>query len=107
MRLHLLPVLLSQLMVVIRHNKRKLELIFFFLVINYDILYIERLGVNMNYLDIINKYTWEYFKVLEPDFPTWLIPYINTPVMLKQQYISTMCGKNYTKLFNIDYYYYY
>ena len=25
--------------------------------------------------------------------------------MLKQQYISTMCGKNYTKLFNIDYYY--
>lgn len=97
MRLHLLPVLLSQLMVVIRHNKRKLELIFFFLVINYDILYIERLGVNMNYLDNINKYTWEYFKVLEPDFPTWLIPYINTPVMLKQQYISTMCGKNYTK----------
>ena len=105
MRLHLLPVLLSQLMVVIRHNKRKLELIFFFLVINYDILYIERLGVNMNYLDNINKYTWEYFKVLEPDFTTWLIPYINTPVMLKQQYISTMCGKNYTKLFNIDYYY--
>lgn len=84
MRLHLLPVLLSQLMVVIRHNKRKLELIFFFLAINYDILYIERLGVNMNYLDNINKYTWEYFKVLEPDFPTWLIPYIITPVMLKQ-----------------------
>ena len=51
----------------------------------------------MNYLDNINKYTWEYFKVLEPDFPTWLIPYINTPGMLKQQYISTMCGKNYTK----------
>ena len=59
----------------------------------------------ITYLDNINKYTWEYFKVLEPDFPTWLIPYINTPVMLKQQYISTMCGKNYTKLFNIDYYY--
>lgn len=92
-------------MVVIQFNKGKLELIFFFLVINYDILYIERLGVNMNYLDNINKYTWEYFKVLEPDFPTWLIPYINTPGMLKQQYISTMCGKNYTKLFNIDYYY--
>lgn len=59
----------------------------------------------MNYLDNINKDTLEYFKVLEPDFPTWLIPYINTPVMLKQQYISTVCGKNYTKLFNIDYYY--
>ena len=64
-------------MVVIQFNKGKLELIFFFLVINYDILYIERLGVNMNYLDNINKDTWEYFKVLEPDFPTWLIPYIN------------------------------
>ena len=46
----------------------------------------------MNYLDNINKDTLEYFKVLEPDFPTWLIPYINTPAMLKQQYISTMCG---------------
>ena len=59
----------------------------------------------MNYLDNINKDTLEYFKVLEPDFPTWLIPYINTPAMLKQQYISTVCGKNYTKLFNVDYYY--
>ena len=39
-----------------------------------------------------------YFYILEPNFPNWLHKYINTPVMLHQQYISTTCGLIYTKL---------
>ena len=39
-----------------------------------------------------------YFHILEPNFPNWLHKYINTPVMLHQQYISTTCGLIYTKL---------
>ena len=27
----------------------------------------------MNYLDKLNKRTEEYFKILEPNFPEWLI----------------------------------
>ena len=32
----------------------------------------------MNYLDKLNIKTKEYFEILEPDFPEWLIEYINT-----------------------------
>ena len=53
----------------------------------------------MNYLDKLNKRTEEYFKILEPNFPEWLIDYINTEEMLKQQYISITCGTIYSDLF--------
>lgn len=60
---------------------------------------------NMNYLDSINKKTLEYFKILEPDFPLWLIDYINTPELLKQQYISVTCGTIYSSLFESSYFF--
>ena len=41
----------------------------------------------------------EYFKILSPEFPTWLYDYINTKEMLHQQYISQTCGTIYS---NID-----
>ena len=36
----------------------------------------------MNYLDKVNKRTIEYFEILEPNFPEWLLDYINTPELL-------------------------
>lgn len=59
----------------------------------------------MNYLDTVNKTTLDYFKILEPDFPEWLLDYINTPEMLKQQYISITCGTIYSDLFESDYFF--
>ena len=59
----------------------------------------------MNYLEKINKRTKEYFKILEPDFPEWLIEYINTDEMLKQQYISITCGTIYSDLFESSYFF--
>ena len=59
----------------------------------------------MNYLDKLNKRTEEYFKMLEPNFPEWLIEYINTEEMLKQQYISITCGTIYSDLFESSYFF--
>ena len=53
----------------------------------------------MNYLDEADKRTIEYFKVLEPNFPEWLVEYINTEELLKQRYISITCGTIYSDLF--------
>lgn len=59
----------------------------------------------MNYLDNVKESTKEYFKMLEPDFPEWLVDYINTESMLKQQYISITCGTIYSDLFDSDYFF--
>lgn len=59
----------------------------------------------MNYLDKVNKETKEYFKILEPNFPDWLVAYINTKEMLKQQYISITCGTIYSNLFESSYFF--
>lgn len=60
----------------------------------------------MNYLDKVNEKTLEYFKILEPNFPDWLLDYINTKEMLKQQYISITCGTIYTDLFDSSYFFF-
>ena len=59
----------------------------------------------MNYLDKINPKTKEYFKILEPNFPEWLVKYINTKELLNQQYISMTCGTIYTSLFDTSYFF--
>jgi len=59
----------------------------------------------MNYLDKANKKTIDYFNILEPNFPEWLIEYINTEEMLKQQYISITCGTIYSDLFESNYFF--
>ncbi|MCR4581201.1 MAG: hypothetical protein K5666_01665 [Bacilli bacterium] len=56
----------------------------------------------MNYIDTRNDLIKEYFKVLSNDFPDWLNEYIETPAMLKQQYVSVTCGKVYSKLFDYN-----
>ena len=42
----------------------------------------------------------EYFKILSPEFPGFLLEYIHTTEMQKQGTISTSCGTIYSKLFN-------
>ncbi len=59
----------------------------------------------MKYLDTLSKEIKEYFAILEPDFPQWLIEYINTEELLKQQYISITCGTIYSNLFKSSYFY--
>lgn len=58
-----------------------------------------------NYLDTLNNETKEYFKILSPEFPTWLLEYIDTPEMERISKISMSCGTDYSKCFNIKYWY--
>ena len=58
-----------------------------------------------NYLENLNDKIKNYFNVLEPEFPEWLNEYINTPELLKQQYISVTCGTIYSNLFESDFFY--
>ena len=58
-----------------------------------------------NYLDGLNDEVREYFNVLSPVFPDWLLEYINTPEMERIGKISMSCGTDYSKCFNIRYWY--
>ena len=44
----------------------------------------------MNYLDCIDKNKLDYFNMLEPNFPEWLVDYINTKELLEKakEYLS-------------------
>ena len=57
--------------------------------------------MNNTYLDTLNPEIVEYFKILSPNFPTWLLDYINTPEMQRIGGISIFCGTDYTKLLRI------
>lgn len=35
----------------------------------------------MNYLETLNPELRKYFKILSPEFPKWLLKYIETPEM--------------------------
>lgn len=59
----------------------------------------------MAYLDKINPIIKEYYGVLSEDFPEFLIDYIETPRMQKQDGISCSCGKYYSKLYDIELWY--
>ena len=54
----------------------------------------------VDYLQSLTEETREYFKILCPCFPDWLLEYINTPEMLRLKNISQACGTDYTKLYN-------
>lgn len=59
----------------------------------------------MKYIDSVDKRVLDYFNVLEPSFPEWLNDYIETKELLKQRYISVTCGKIYSNLFEIDFFF--
>lgn len=52
------------------------------------------------YLENLDAETKKYFEILSPQFPNWLIEYINIPEMQRLKKISQACGTDYTKLYN-------
>lgn len=59
----------------------------------------------MNYYENLNQEVKEYFKILCPEFPKWLLEYIETPEMKRIGTISMSCGTDYSKCFNVRYWY--
>lgn len=57
------------------------------------------------YLENLNEEVREYFKILSPEFPKWLLEYIETPEMQRIGGIALGCGTDYTKVFNTRYWY--
>ena len=57
------------------------------------------------YLNSLNTEIKEYFKILSNDYPEWLEEYIATKEMQRLGKISMNCGCNYSKCFNIRYWY--
>lgn len=58
-----------------------------------------------NYLQKLNPTLKQYFSILSEDFPEFLLEYINTPAMQKQDRISISCGTYYSKMFDIEFWY--
>ena len=58
-----------------------------------------------NCLQNLNPTLREYFSILSEDFPEFLVEYINTPAMQKQNKISISCGTYYSKMFDIEFWY--
>lgn len=57
------------------------------------------------YLEKLNEEEKQYFKILSPEFPKWLLEYIETPEMQRINGTSMSCGTDYSKLFNNRYWY--
>ncbi len=57
------------------------------------------------YFKQLNPEIKEYFKILSNEFPEWLEEYINTPEMQRISKISISCGTDYSKCFNVRYWY--
>ena len=57
------------------------------------------------YLENLNEEVREYFSILSPTFPEWLLEYIDTPEMKRIGKISISCGTDYSKCFNVRYWY--
>jgi len=57
------------------------------------------------YLETINPLINNYYDILSEDFPEFLLEYIETPRMQKQDRISCSCGTYYSKMYNIDLWY--
>ena len=57
------------------------------------------------YYDSLNDEVKEYFSILSPEFPEWLLEYIDTPEMKRIGKISMSCGTDYSKCFNVRYWY--
>lgn len=57
------------------------------------------------YYDSLNDEIKKYFSILSPEFPKWLLEYIDTPEMQRISKISMSCGTDYSKCFNVRYWY--
>lgn len=61
--------------------------------------------MEMSYYDSLHDEVKEYFSILSPEFPQWLLEYIDTPEMQRIKGISMSCGTDYSKCFNVRYWY--
>ena len=52
------------------------------------------------YIEKLPKLLQDYFKILSPEFPEFLLEYIHTPEMQKQAKISVTSGTIYSKMFD-------
>lgn len=52
------------------------------------------------YYDNLDNLRKEYFKVLSPVFPEWLLDYIDTPEIQRLSGISMLCGTDYSKIYD-------
>lgn len=57
------------------------------------------------YFDNLDNEVREYFNILSSEFPEWLLEYIDTPEMERIGKISMSCGTDYSKCFNVRYWY--
>lgn len=57
------------------------------------------------YFENLNEESKQYLKILSPEFPEWLLEYIDTPEMLRLDGVGNSCGTYYTKVYNDKYYY--
>lgn len=57
------------------------------------------------YLDNRHPEIKEYHKILSPEFPSWLVDYIETIEMQRIHTISQSCGVDYSGIFNLPYFY--
>ena len=57
------------------------------------------------YFEQLNPETKKYFKILSREFPEWLEEYIDTEEMQRISKISMSCGTDYSKCFNVRYWY--
>lgn len=57
------------------------------------------------YYDNLNNEVKQYFSILSKEFPEWLFEYIETPEMERISKISMSCGTDYSKCFNVRYWY--
>lgn len=57
------------------------------------------------YLENLNPLIIEYFNILSKEIPEFLLEYIKTPEMQRLDKISALVGNDYTKLFNVKFFY--
>lgn len=70
------------------------------------LIFVKEVIISMKgYLDTLNEEVKEYFKILSPEFPTWLLEYISTPEMQRINGTSICCGTDHSKVFNNRYWY--
>lgn len=53
------------------------------------------------YLQSINEEVRDFFEVLSPEFPEWMLDYIYTPEMQRIDKIGVSCGTQYNKIYNV------
>lgn len=59
----------------------------------------------MNYFENLNDEVKRYFITLSSDIPSWLFDYVDTEELQRIGKISMNCGTDYSKLFDIKYWY--